>query len=585
MEEHLDSADLNGEWSQQFAEALEGQRARVEHFVTTQRDRLRGLEQDISETFEQIEEELQGEKQAVSTGRDELKQHRGQLEELRQQLEQQQDEWTDTHGQAAQQQQELADQLAARQAELEEVERNLAEQVAGSRERQSELEQAERDTQTSSKDLDRDRKKLSDKSAEIDKLREQLEEQQAKNRSQRRKIAKQLRAQKAEDLKELSSQRALLETMTAEGQTESQQALAVSLAQIDQLQEEQARDREAADQVREELDASHQGQQQLEQELATARHTIDELKTQLTDQSEGDEGQRQASEEMQARHEVEMAELREAHEALQRKLSEASEADNPNDALDTRIAELEDEQQRLIDRLAEAEVAASQASSNDGSDEKLKEALQRYDLAMEDIRNLNRQNKELEASLKTAKQNSSPSAAPVASDGMDWEAQKRRMLAQLEDDYGDGSEESATVRMSLEEAIKRTDEAVAVKDRFIAELQEQLEQRSEGDTISASQAAAISEALDSDDIVRQERDRLTQLQTDWEEKLRQAEVELSVERAKIARDRAQVEEKLREYEDRQPRKETSDKDTAPRQEKPTRGRWLSRLGLKDQDDS
>ena len=52
--------------------------------------------------------------------------------------------------------------------------------------------------------------------------------------------------------------------------------------------------------------------------------------------------------------------------------------------------------------------------------------------------------------------------------------------------------------------------------------------------------------FDQDEIIREERENLKQLQQQWEEKLRKAEIDLSVERAKIARERAELEEQLRE---------------------------------------
>jgi hypothetical protein len=77
------------------------------------------------------------------------------------------------------------------------------------------------------------------------------------------------------------------------------------------------------------------------------------------------------------------------------------------------------------------------------------------------------------------------------------------------------------------------------------------------------------------------------LQEEWKSKLRQAEIDISVERAKITRDRAQVEEKLANYEVERAR-QVSDGDSSAggandSGKKPIRGRWLARLGLKDGD--
>ena len=65
-----------------------------------------------------------------------------------------------------------------------------------------------------------------------------------------------------------------------------------------------------------------------------------------------------------------------------------------------------------------------------------------------------------------------------------------------------------------------------------------------------------------------------------EEKLRAAEVEVSLERAKIARERAELEERLLSLQNDQAKHQAGvapGADTA----KPARGKWLSRLGLKD----
>ena len=97
-------------------------------------------------------------------------------------------------------------------------------------------------------------------------------------------------------------------------------------------------------------------------------------------------------------------------------------------------------------------------------------------------------------------------------------------------------------------------------------------------------AAALGQILDQDEIVQQERESLKRLQAEWEEKLRQAEIDISVERAKLARQRAEVEERLRSLEEKGGATQSEPSDSAEPQ-KPARGRWLSRLGLKDSDDA
>jgi hypothetical protein len=93
-------------------------------------------------------------------------------------------------------------------------------------------------------------------------------------------------------------------------------------------------------------------------------------------------------------------------------------------------------------------------------------------------------------------------------------------------------------------------------------------------------AAALGEVLDSDSIVHEERQKLKELQDQWREKLRQAEIDISIERAKLARDKAQIEEKLLTLGKRADPPETETGQSAAAA-KPARGRWLERLGLKD----
>jgi hypothetical protein len=96
-------------------------------------------------------------------------------------------------------------------------------------------------------------------------------------------------------------------------------------------------------------------------------------------------------------------------------------------------------------------------------------------------------------------------------------------------------------------------------------------------------AAALSGLLDSDEIIRQQRERLAELQAEWEEKMRRAEIDISMERAKLARERAELEEGRRSLEDQlqiqRPANADSSDSTNPAS--PPRGRWLSRLGLRD----
>ena len=121
---------------------------------------------------------------------------------------------------------------------------------------------------------------------------------------------------------------------------------------------------------------------------------------------------------------------------------------------------------------------------------------------------------------------------------------------------------------------------LAEKDQECRELRQLLQQQSASLGSVAVGAAALGEALDSDAIVREERQKLKDLQEQWHEKLRQAEIDLSLERAKLAREKAQLEEKLVSIGKRAGPPEGGTGPSPP-SSKPARGRWLERLGLKD----
>jgi hypothetical protein len=63
--------------------------------------------------------------------------------------------------------------------------------------------------------------------------------------------------------------------------------------------------------------------------------------------------------------------------------------------------------------------------------------------------------------------------------------------------------------------------------------------------------------------------------------LREAEIELSLERAKLARDRVSIDDKIRAHEEQLAAQASLPAGSSPAGTRPVRGRWLARLGLKD----
>ena len=134
--------------------------------------------------------------------------------------------------------------------------------------------------------------------------------------------------------------------------------------------------------------------------------------------------------------------------------------------------------------------------------------------------------------------------------------------------------------MKIEEIVARTDKIIAEKNREIEELQHLLDNQSNSLGSLAVGAAALEQVFDQDAIIREERQRLQQLQDECRDKLRQAEIELAMERARLARRDAEIEEKLRNSDLRRSSAEAEAEALAPTG-RPVRGRWRTQLGLTD----
>lgn len=236
------------------------------------------------------------------------------------------------------------------------------------------------------------------------------------------------------------------------------------------------------------------------------------------------------------------------------------------EALLEQLSEMRLERDELIGRLADAERHVERADAADA--ERLEELQRRFEVAVQEIRELKAKNADLQK--QAAQGVGSPRAAAIATTGFDWEQQKRRLMQQLDSEFEESNPKDKQTRLSIESTIRITDQVIADKDRQIAELKERL---AEG--ASTANADATSSLLDNDAQIREERERLSRLEDEWRGKLRQAEIEISVERAKLARERSEVEAKLRGIEEA--KCDSAGGKAGAKQS----GRWLARLGLKD----
>ena len=167
----------------------------------------------------------------------------------------------------------------------------------------------------------------------------------------------------------------------------------------------------------------------------------------------------------------------------------------------------------------------------------------------------------------------------LSQESMTWEQRKRLILQQLENESAAANpEEYQNHRNEVEEILRTTQREIERRDQEIAELKSIVQQQSNTREGVAIGAAAIAQMLDSDELVKLEREKLAAIQREWESKLREAEIEMSMERAKLSRERAELEERLRNPVDTV--KPASPEPAINADGKPVR-RWLEHLGLRD----
>jgi chromosome segregation ATPase len=451
------------------------------------------------------------------------------------------------------------DEAQSRFAGIQEEVSQLSQQLLRAREEQDATARrlAEESSRLGQVAVERD--DLAGRVATLTTSEQRLLEQETLLRAEREDLAARLEAQGRQSAAELGSLQA---------------QLAAALEARGQLVENQAGASAALDQARQELascqadlaaarHAEHDAAQRLEAECGQTRDAQERLRTLEAD-----------VEAWRGRYEA----LRSERDELQRRLEQADQRRASADAaaLHEAIAQLDRAQARIVEleaQLQEREAAAAAAQAGDlDLAQQLEDLKRRYDLALEDTRELNRRNAELEKSLQQAP----PPAAPNSSE-TGWEAQKRRLLASLEADADDESEsaDEREERLKIHDVVKKTDAVVAAKNNEIAELQRLLDEQSSNIGTVAVGAAALGGILDQDEIIQQERNRLTQLQKEWEDKLRQAEVEISMQRAQLAREKVRLEDLQRAVE------QLGSSEPADEKRKKSARGWRAMLGLGD----
>jgi len=218
---------------------------------------------------------------------------------------------------------------------------------------------------------------------------------------------------------------------------------------------------------------------------------------------------------------------------------------------------------------------------------------------------LRRQNEELARKVADASvQRSIKSTNSLSSESLSWEERKQLIFRQMEEDSFDAdtfithtiqkhlsddkTAEQADELISefdpisyideLNQELDRLTRDVARREKEIRELNHLLEQRPEPNQEGiAIGAAAIANMVDSDELIQEERYRLQKLQVEWEEKFRQTEIEASLERAKLSRERQELIKRTAELEE-QLEHMRHDIRQAEQADGHSR-KWLAKLGL------
>jgi hypothetical protein len=231
----------------------------------------------------------------------------------------------------------------------------------------------------------------------------------------------------------------------------------------------------------------------------------------------------------------------------------------------------------------------------------------RIDELEEELEELRQQNEDLAAQVASSNvQQAVSSTSSGGSDALSWEDRKKLILKQLEDESFDAESFVASIQ---DESVDEDDDA-EMEDpaEFVQHLYNELERRNVEITkrdeeiheyrclIQAKSetregglavgAAAIAEIVDADELIQEERERLQMLQTEWEEKFREGEIQASLERAKLSRERKALANKQAalEQELERVRRQTRLSEEYPDSGSAPSRRWMVKLGLNDKEE-
>jgi chromosome segregation ATPase len=448
-----------------------------------------------------------------------------------------------------------------------------------------ELERARRQTDEARDALQHER---SEQEAALEKRRKELEARGAKQDERAKHLAElgcELESRQAaldDKASAVSRRQAELEDREAAIEAARKQA-ATDREQMALRESQWKGERESLELARDELLAKlarleslqHGSREEWQKQLADFEHRLQEQQASWNKQRVDYEALRATAErerdELKQKFELALEDVQRFRARVAELEQDLARRPKANQADSAELIALRAERDALAERVETLErQPVEQLDAN--SEQQIADLQRRFELAVEDVRELKTKNAELESRLSAARS----SGAHSDSGGMDWESQKRRMLASLEGEGdSDATEERKQERTSIQNTIDMTDAVVAEKDREIEQLRTQLAEATSEKPGAAERERQqkIDELLNADEIVTEHRQRIAQLEREMEEKLRAAELEVSVERAKIAREKTELEELRIDLESRRAPHDSHAAAGAPRR------RWLSKLGL------
>ena len=468
--------------------------------------------------------------------------------------------------------------------------------------------------------LDEHRQRVGEVEARLNEQLELIAEELAREQSTESQSLAEKEAEVEEVLDQLAMQSLEFEALLAErdveleqvlelGEEESQQRevleqeLVAVRQTLEDLQDLRSQESTDGDEARAELTEIEQQRKKLEEQFSTlqeeqatqqteleeacqalevSQQQAAELREQQQDSEQNCEHNSEQLEQTQRKFDLALADvhkLKRENAELHEELLSRPEA---NDQESPELVSLRVERDALAERVSELENAPAPVASADEQQE-LEDLQRRFELAVDDVRQFKQENADLRERLEAAP---ASTIANSNAEPLDWQAQKALLMAALDaEDLGATSDEidepRREERATLEGTISITDRVVAEKDTMLAEweakvadLQSQLKARPEGQDVDALRDQIVAEILGDNEAVQTEVARLHQQQEQLDGKLRKAELEISVQRATLAREQMSLEEKLAKL----PAEDTEGEEASTG--KPRR-RWLSALGLKD----